>query len=115
MYGVPEIACMLQTHWNEASDTISDIHGSPAWQELYYIYGTSGKFNGDRRAIALEFSADGFSPFHHSTSAPYSSEQQASVVLYLLPDVRTKPGFVLLHGIIPGKMPYIFSKSFPFI
>ena len=45
-----------------------------------------GMFEGDHCAIALEFSADGFSPFHHFTSEPYSIEQQASVILNLPPE-----------------------------
>ncbi len=73
MYGVPEIAHMLQMHGNEASNTILDIHGSPVWQELL---GTDGKFQQNKRATALEFSADGFPPFHHFMSAPYSIKQQ---------------------------------------
>ncbi len=34
-----------------------------------------------------------------------------NIVLNLPPDVRTKPGFVLFHGIIPGKMQYIYLPN----
>ena len=61
---------------------------------------TGGMFKGDSRAIALEFSLDGFAIFHHNTSKPYPIEQLASIILNLPPELRTKPGLVLLHGLI---------------
>ena len=107
LYATPEVAKLLQQHGSvdHDDDTMSDVQHSPKWKE---IYGPGGLFENDPRAISLEFSSDGFSPFHHSTTDPYSIEHQASILLNLPADVRCKPGFAILHGLIPGK----FACSF---
>ena len=101
LYSNPHTARQLQSHVIESNfkDTLWDIHESAVWRGLY------GKvacffwlFEGDPRAIALEFRSDGFAPFHHNTSKPYPIEQQASVILNLPPELHT--GLVLLHGLI---------------
>ena len=103
MYSDPNMAKLLQSHnTTDTPNETRDIQDSEAWFKLYG-HGQGGVFENNPRAVSLQFSADGFAPWHHTTSAPYSVEQQASVVLNFPPGLRTKPGFVLLHGLIPGK------------
>ena len=107
LYATPEVAKLLQQHQSvdHEDDTMSDIQHSPKWKE---IYGPGGIFENDPRAICLEFSSDGFSPFHHSTTDSYSIEHQASILLNLPADIRCKPGFAILHGLIPGNFSFSF-------
>ena len=65
LYATPEVATLLQQHQSveHRVDTMSDIQHSPKWKE---IHGPGGLFENDPRAICLDVSSDGFSPFHQT-------------------------------------------------
>jgi len=89
---------ILQSHKRSSSDSMYDIHDSPAWAEAY---SDTGIFNGDKRGISLAFCTDGVNPFSHSR-IKYSMWPIMMTVLNLPRHLRNSFSSILLLGIIPG-------------
>ncbi|XP_078659984.1 uncharacterized protein LOC144904726 [Branchiostoma floridae x Branchiostoma belcheri] len=102
MYGIPEVAKMLQDHVEKLKDPppayVSDIQETPKWKELY---GPGGFFKGEPRSISLAYSTDGGEPFSH-LRIPHSVWPQVLKIYNLAAEFRDKVGLLIMLGMIPG-------------
>ncbi|XP_020900983.1 uncharacterized protein LOC110239599 isoform X1 [Exaiptasia diaphana] len=104
MYGDATISELLQSHKMPSTDhdvdgcgMMRDIHDSPQFLEAFT---SDGKFCGDQRGLALQFSTDGMNPFSHGT---YSMWPLTLTMLNLPKKVRHLFSSIMLVGIIPGQ------------